>query len=159
MRQPPVDPHAPPRRWGAPTTSGVADAAESLRAALRAAYGDDFSFTVRGSGGCLVAASSYKHGEVIACEASYPPLDVKVGDQYRVTSDGECFEVGQIYTVINTYAGADGSPRMDLVSELLNTTVAGVRINDKCLQAMGQTSEGTAVVARIYTRYAQNPDD
>lgn len=84
---------------------------------------------------------------------------VKVGHQFRARDVGECFEPGHTYTVCNVYTGSDGAPRMDLTSELLDTTVAEVRIDDPALDHLGPTAEGSATIARMYARYERNPHD
>ena len=52
-----------------------------------------------------------------------------VGDKYIATGPGECFETGKVYTVVAVYDG-----RMDLECTALDTTVAGVQIDDPSLQ-------------------------
>lgn len=52
-------------RPGATTTVDIAATAETLRAALKQQYGDEFSMVVFGNG-ALIAAASFTYGTVIA---------------------------------------------------------------------------------------------
>ena len=45
------------------------------------------------------------------------------------TTPDECFETGKVYTVVAVYDG-----KMDLECAALDTTVAGVQIDDPSLQ-------------------------
>lgn len=83
----------------------------------------------------------------------------KVGVQFRAIAAGECFEPSHTYTALNTYSATDGAPLMDLTSEILDTTIAGVRVDDPALESLGATADGAAVVARIHARYERNPDE
>lgn len=66
-----------------------------------------------------------------------------VGDKLIATGPGECFETGKVYTVVAVYDG-----KMDLECALLDTTVAGVQIDDPNLQSIAtdpviMVAEGT----------------
>jgi len=52
-----------------------------------------------------------------------------VGDKLMATTPDECFETGKVYTVVAVYDG-----KMDLECAALDTTVAGVQIDDPSLQ-------------------------
>jgi hypothetical protein len=54
---------------------------------------------------------------------------VTVGDKLIATAPGECFETGRVYTVLAVYDG-----KMDLECAALDTTVAGVQIDESDLQ-------------------------
>jgi hypothetical protein len=54
---------------------------------------------------------------------------ITVGDELLATGPGECFETGAVYTVVAVYDG-----KMDLECVALDTTVAGVQIDDPNLQ-------------------------
>lgn len=54
---------------------------------------------------------------------------VELGTEYIARAPGECFETGRRYKVVAVYDG-----RMDLECAALDTTVAGVRIDDSALE-------------------------
>ncbi len=54
---------------------------------------------------------------------------VELGSEYIARAPGECFETGRRYKVVAVYDG-----RMDLECAALDTTVAGVRIDDPALE-------------------------
>lgn len=54
---------------------------------------------------------------------------IKKGDKFTATAGGECFETGKTYTVVAVYGD-----KMDLECAVLDTTVAGVQIDDPNLQ-------------------------
>lgn len=55
--------------------------------------------------------------------------EVAPGTEYIARAPGECFETGRRYKVVAVYDG-----RMDLECAALDTTVAGVRIDDPALE-------------------------
>ncbi len=59
----------------------------------------------------------------------WPQASVAIGDRFIATGPGECFETGKVYTVVAVYDG-----QMDLECPALDTTVAGVQIDDPSLE-------------------------
>jgi hypothetical protein len=59
----------------------------------------------------------------------------EAGDKLIATGPGECFETGAVYTVVAVYDG-----KMDLECVVLDTTVAGVQIDDPNLQPYSEAS-------------------
>lgn len=65
---------------------------------------------------------------------------IAVGDKLIATGPGECFETGRVYTVVAVYDG-----KMDLECASLDTTVAGVRIDEPNLETY---TEAVSIAAR-----------